>query len=537
MVETVRIVILLLVLLAAVTILARKLNFSRPILLVLAGVALALSPAELRIELSPEFVLLIVLPPLIYSAGVAMSWREFRFNLRPIILLAVGCVVFTTVAVAAVAHYALGFPWAVGFVLGAIVSPPDVVAPLAIARRLGVPRRLLTVLEGEGLVNDATALILYRFAVAAVSTGLFSLPQAGATFVVIAVGETLFGIAVAWAILRLRHWAQDPRIELTLSLLTPYVAFWIPEHIGGSGVLATVAAGLYVSWNGPRLISSATRLQGFFFWDLVIYLTEGLTFLVTGLQAWTVLERLRPDETLELLASAAIICVVVVAVRFIWVFPATYIPRWASPSLARRDPAPPWQAPFALSAVGIRGVVSLAAALALPFATAGGAPFPERDKILFLTFCVILVTLVGQGLLFQPIIRWLGLDRRRIEEQERERREEYEARRAAVRHAMERIEHLAAAGSLPHELLEPLRANHHDRLRLIERDGDGGPEGHAAAQLRQRLELELIAAEREHIYRLLHEGRLGDAARRRIERELDLEEARVRQRSLDPQED
>lgn len=537
MIETFRIAILLLVALAAVTVLARRFNLSRPILLVLAGLALALSPGEFHIELSPEFVLLVVLPPLIYTAGVAMSWREFRFNLRPILLLATGCVAFTTVAVAAVAHYALGLPWAVGFVLGAIVSPPDVVAPLAVARRLGVPRRVLTILEGEGLVNDATALILLRFAVAAVSTGVFSLAQAAGAFAAIAVGETLYGLALAWLMLRLRHWASDPRIELTLSLLTPYLAFWVPEHIGGSGVLATVAAGLYVSWNGPRLISASTRLQGFFFWDMVIYFIEGLTFLVTGLQAWVVLERLDPGKTVDLLASAAVTCVVVVVVRFVWVFPATYLPRLLIPPLARRDPSPAWQLPFALGSVGIRGVVSLAAALSLPLTISTGDPFPARDEILFLTFCVILVTLIGQGLLFRPIIRWLGLDRSRREEQERERREEFEARRAAVRRAIDRIEQIAQDAPLPDDILEPLRANHHDRLRLIERDADGGPEGHQAALLRHDLELQLITAEREQINQLLHDGRLGDAARRRIERDLDLVEARVRRGAGDPQDD
>ena len=216
-----------------------------------------------------------------------MSWREFRFNLRPITLLAFGCVVFTTCAVAAAAHYVLGLPWAIGFLLGAIVAPPDVVAPLAIARKLGLPRRILVVLEGEGLANDATALILYRFAVVAITTGAFSLTQAAGTFALIVVGEIICGIGVGWLSLRLRRWAHEPRVEITLSLITPYVAYWIPEHFGGSGVLATVACGLYMSWNGPLLISSATRLQGIFFWDLVIYLIEGFVFLLTGLQART----------------------------------------------------------------------------------------------------------------------------------------------------------------------------------------------------------------------------------------------------------
>ena len=356
----------MLAVLAAVAVAAKRLNIAPSILLVVAGIGMALIPGLPKVELAPEVVLLVILPPLIYSAGVAMSWRDFRFNLRPIALLAFGCVVFTTCAVAAAAHYLLNFDWAVGFLLGAIISPTDVVAPLAIARRLGLPRRLVVVLEGEGLANDATALVLYRFAVVAVSTGTFSLGTASGIFVLIVVGEIIYGLAVGWLSLRLRQWAHDPRVEITLSLMTPYLAFWVPAHLGGSGVLATVACGLYVSWIGPRLIPSATRLQGIFFWDLIVYLIEGLVFLVTGLQARTLIEQsarlLHPriadrDRVDDGDRHRA---------RFIWVFPATYIPRWLSPrlrqarpvaALARRRfscPSPacaastrsPWRSPF-----------------------------------------------------------------------------------------------------------------------------------------------------------------------------------------------
>src|SRR5580692_2476592 len=292
MAATIQTILFLLAVLVVVAVVARRLNTAPSILLVIAGIALALTPGLPRIELAPELVLLGILPPLIYSAGVAMSWREFKFNLRPIALFAFGCVVFTTCAVAAAAHWLLGMPLAVGFVLGAIVAPPDAVAPLSIVRQLGVPRRLTVILEGEGLANDATALILYRFAVAAAATGLFSFSKAGSEFGLIVVGEIAYGIAVGWFSLRLRRWAHDPRVEITLSLMTPYVAFLVPQQLGGSGVLATVAAGLFVSWNGPLLIPAATRLQGIFFWDLVIYLLEGFVFLVTGMQTRTLLNRM-----------------------------------------------------------------------------------------------------------------------------------------------------------------------------------------------------------------------------------------------------
>ncbi|MGB9066573.1 MAG: cation:proton antiporter, partial [Pseudolabrys sp.] len=381
----------MLAVLAAAAVIAERLKTAPSIVLMIAGIGMALIPGLPRIQLAPEVVLLVILPPLIYSAGVSMSWREFRFNLRPITLLAFGCVVFTTCAVAIAAHYLLNFSWATGFVLGAIVAPPDVVAPLAIARRLTLPRRLLVVLEGEGLANDATALILYRFAVAAAVTGTFSLPEAAGTFTLIVIGEIFYGIAVGWLSLRLRQWAHEPRVEITLSLMTPYLAFWVPEHLGGSGVLATVACGLYVSWNGPRLISSATRLQGIFFWGLLVYLVEGLVFLLTGSQARALIDRVHGISIRELVVATAWITLLVIVARFIWIFPATYIPRWVNPSLAKRDPAPPWQGPFTIGFVGVRGVVSLAAALAIPFALNNGQPFPHRDLILFITFGVIII--------------------------------------------------------------------------------------------------------------------------------------------------
>ena len=524
MTATIHTILLLLGVLVIVAIVARRLNTAPSILLVVAGIGLALAPGLPRIELAPELVLLGILPPLIYSAGVAMSWREFRFNLRPITLLAFGCVVFTTCAVAAAVHWLIGMPLAVGFVLGAIVAPPDVVAPLAIVRRLGVPRRLIVVLEGEGLANDATALILYRFAVAAVSTGIFSIGDAAGTFVLIVVGEIAYGIAIGWVSLRLRRWAADARVEITLSLMTPYVAFLVPQYLGGSGVLATVAAGLFVSWNGPLLIPAATRLQGIFFWDLLVYLLEGFVFLVTGMQTRTLLNRM--DTVLwQHLAFAVLLTVAVVIVaRFIWVYPATYLPRWLSPALRRRDPLPPWQWVFILALVGVRGVVSLAAALAIPLTTATGAPFPGRDLILFVTFGLIVVTLIGQGLVLPSVVHWLGLDQHAEAERRREHAAEHSARLEALNAAHGRLKQFVADGRVSPEALTILRARHDYRAGRLP---DNTPDSIDAASLATNLRTELIAVERAYIYRLLQEGQITDEARRRIERELDLEEASI----------
>ncbi len=454
MTAIVQTVLFMLAVLAAVAVAARRLNISPSILLVVAGIGMALIPGLPKVELAPELVLLVILPPLIYSAGVAMSWREFRFNLRPIALLAFGCVLFTTCAIAAAAHYLLNFDWAVGFLLGAIISPPDVVAPLAIARQLGLPRRIVVVLEGEGLANDATALVLYRFAVVAVSTGTFSLGEASGTFVLIVIGELIYGLAVGWLSLRLRHWAREPRVEITLSLMTPYLAFWVPAHLGGSGVLATVACGLYVSWTGPRLIPFATRLQGIFFWDLIVYLIEGLVFLVTGLQARTLIEQTHAFTIHDLLIATGWTTLIAIVARFIWVFPATYFPRWLSRRLRKRDPSPPWQAPFFLAFTGIRGVDSLAVALAIPYAILSGQPFPHRDLILFVTFGVIIITLVGQGLMLPYVVRWLGLSRIGKKEHKDEIRAELRARQAALRQVEKRLEKAIKEHDLPRDAID-----------------------------------------------------------------------------------
>src|ERR1043165_8351659 len=325
-------VLLLCFALVAVTaicaVISRRLKVAHSIVLVVTGLGLSLVPGLPRVELDPEIVMLVFLPPLLYWAGVSMSWRGFRENFEPIFLLAVGCVLFTTAAVAVVAHVVLAMPWAVACVLGAVVSPPDVVAPMAIARRLQIPNRVLTILEGEGLVNDATALIVFRFAVAAAATGTLNVAEAVGGFFAIVIGETLYGVFVGWALLRLRRWVRNTDVEVTLSLLTPYVAFWLPEILGGSGVIAAVSAGLYVSWNGSRFISASTRLQASFVWQLVTYLIEALLFLLTGLQARTVVESLGNADWAQLVLHSAIIVFLVVAVRFVWVYPAAYIPRW-----------------------------------------------------------------------------------------------------------------------------------------------------------------------------------------------------------------
>ncbi|HJS85980.1 MAG TPA: Na+/H+ antiporter [Acetobacteraceae bacterium] len=510
---------------AFAAVVARRLWVPHSILLVVLGVALAFVPGLPRVTIDPELVLLLLLPPLLYSSGVGMSWRGFRSNLRPILLLAVGCVLFTAAAVAAATHILFGLSWALGFVLGAVVSPPDSVAPMAIARRLAVPSRVLTVLEGEGLVNDATALILFSFAVAAVVKGGVSITDAALSFVVIVGGEMAWGLCVGWGLLRMRYLVCDPQVEIVLALLTPYVAFWPPHLLHGSGVLATVAAGLYVSWNGPRFIAPATRLQGFFVWGLVVYLIEGVMFLLTGLQAHVVASGITDGDWRRLVWAGLLTSAVVVLVRFVWVFPATYLPRWASARLRARDPLPPWQLPFMIGFTGIRGGVSVAAALSIPL-VAGAAPFPDRDLVLFATFCVILVTLVGQGTALPWVIVWLGLaDAGRAEAAEAKRRE-VEARIAGIDAVLARLDAVEREGAFP-EAARILRELHQERRAEFVGTADETVPGSPVADV-AALQLQLIEAERRALAQLYARDGVTDEARRRIERELDLEDARTR---------
>jgi monovalent cation/hydrogen antiporter len=521
--------LILIAVLAGTALLARRIDVAPAILLLLAGIALAFVPGMPSLELPPELVLLFVLPPLIYSAAVAMSWREFKFNLRPIILLSVGCVIFTAFAVAAATHYLIGLPWNVGFLLGAIVAPPDVVAPLAIARKLAIPRRIMVVLEGEGLANDATALILYRFAVIAISTGVFSLPKATGEFSAIVVSETIFGIAVGWFSLRVRHWARDPQVEVTLSLITPYVAYWPPEHFGGSGVIATVACGLYMSWNGPLLISAATRLQGIFFWGFVIYLIEGLLFLLTGFQMRLLYEHSKAFPLNEILTLTALVTVMIVIARFIWTFPAIYVPRMIK-RVRLRDPSPPWQWAFVISFTGVRGAVSLAAALALPLALSDGSPFPDRDLILFVAFGVIFITLVGFGLSLPMVVRWLGVAQTGRNERFAELESEVAARREALDAALKSLDRITKHREISDEVIQLLRSRNETRANQLPNSLD--PEARLLSATGTDLTRELIAAERKFIHIALRDGKITDETRRHIERDLDLEEASLANREF-----
>jgi Na+/H+ antiporter len=515
---------LLVVVLALVTV-ARRLTIPYPALLVVGGLALSFVPGLPHLTLQPELVFLLFLPPLLYSAALNTSIRDFRAKLRPIALLSIGCVLATTVVVAVVAHALVeGLTWPAAFVLGAIVSPPDAVAATAVAQRLGIPRGIVTVLEGESLVNDATALVAYRAAVAAVVTGVFVPWQAGLRVVLVAVGGVAVGWLVGWAIGWLRRRLDDPPVENTISLLTGFAAYLPAEALGLSGVLAVVTTGLYLGRQGPRIVSSRTRLQNAGMWEMVNFVVQGLIFILIGLQLRGILAALSGYPTATLVGYAVLVSLVVILARIVWIIPSTYLPLYLSRLARVADPYPPWQWVGVVAWTGMRGVVSLAAALALPLETADGAPFPGRDLIIFLTFSVIFATLVVQGLSLPPLVRWLGLGA-----DDGAEREETKARWKAARAALARLDQLVAEENAHPEVADALRARYEDRTRRYSARWEGQTDGHseAHASIHARLSRELLGVERAAIIQLRDHGVINDEVLRRVQRDLDLEEVRL----------
>ena len=540
--QQIEIIIGLLLAVAVLATLATRLKIPYPILLVLGGSALGFVPGLPQVELDPEFVFLLFLPPLLYVSAIFTSWRDFRANIRAISLLAVGLVLMTTFVVGAVVHAVTGLPWAASFVLGAIVSPTDAIAATTVAQRLGVPRRIVTILEGESLVNDATGIVAYRVAVAAVVTGAFSIWEAGLQFVVGAAGGIAVGFAVGWLVVwARRHLSEDPSVQNIVSLLTPFVAYltaeelphrlWevlheqygVPGELHFSGVLAVVTTGLYLGRKGPYIISSGTRLQGYATWELITFLLNGLIFILIGLQLRSVVEGLGEYTTSQIISYAVLVSLTVILVRIIWVFPATYVPRWFIRRIRERDPSPPWRSVLVVAWTGMRGVISLAAALALPLQTAAGVPFPDRDLIIFLTFCVILATLVVQGLSLPVLIRALGLEDDHIGD-----KEETHGRISIAEAALERLDELVEEDWVREDTAERIRGLYTYRRNRFASRFDGDPDGvEERSAVYQRLMVELLVAQRLRLVTMRDEGSIGDEVMHRIERDLDLEESRL----------
>jgi monovalent cation/hydrogen antiporter len=503
---------------------ARRLLVPYPIFLVLGGLILGFVPGVPAVRLDPELVFLIFLPPILWSAAYFTSFRDFQANLRPITLLAVGLVVATTAAVAAVAHAIVpGLPWPAAFALGAIVSPPDAVAATAVARRLRIPRRVITILEGESLVNDAAALVLYRAAVAATVTGAFVARETLVQFVLAAAGGVAIGLAIGLLTREALHHAEDSLVETAITLLAPYAAWIAAERMHASAVLACVAGGLYVRRGFSAAVPPTTRIQSRAVWELLVFVLNGVIFVLIGLQLRAIRDEGLIENPARLVVYGAVISAVAIAIRLLWVPLAAVIPRLVSPALRRRDPLPPWPSIFLLAWTGMRGIVSLAAALALPLTTAAGTPFPARDEIVVLTFAVILATLVLQGLTLGPLIRWLRLaDDATLE------LEEARARQEAARAALARLDDLAQGPAASREDIGQMQTLYTQRVqRASSIDPGAGAEAARAQAARRRLRHETLSAERRALIALRDQGVISDDVLHRLEQELDIEAIRI----------
>ena len=519
--ENVELVTLLFIAVVGLNALARRLLIPYPILLVVGGLLLALVPGLPSVRLDPDMVFFIFLPPILWAAAYFTSFRDFSANARPIALLAVGLVLATTAAVAVIAHAVVpGLGWAGAAALGAIVSPPDAVAAVAILRHLKIPRRVVVVLEGESLVNDAIALVLYRTAVGAMVTGSFSLGEAAKDFVLAALGGVAIGLAVTGLAGLALRWARDSLTEIAITLLAPYIAWSLAERAHTSAVLACVAGGLLLRRFVSSSVPPTTRLQARAVWDLLIFALNGVIFILIGLQLRTLAQSVRPGELGSLVWQGLLVSLAAIVTRMVWVPIGTWLPRQI-PSVRARDPMPPWQAVAVIGWAAMRGIVTLAAALALPLATADGRPLPLREQIILLAFIVILVTLVLQGLSLGPLVRRL-----RIPDDLTLEREEIQARERAVRAALDRLDRLQQKATAADEQLADLRQHYEERARRIAERQAGVPLSSSLAEAAfKRARHETLNAERRTLTELRDDGAISDEVFIELERELDVEAA------------
>jgi len=524
---TLETVLILMAMLAALSSATQKLRIPYPIILVFAGLVIGFIPVIPDIHLDPELVFLIFLPPLLYEAAGNVSWHEFKKYRGPISRLSIWLVFFTTTAVAFTAHYFIPhFDWPLAFVLGAIVSPPDAVAATSATRGLGLPKRLLAVLEGESLVNDASALIAYRYGVAAVLSGGFVFWQAGLQFFVVAGGGIAIGLAIGYVFTRIHTYLlDDPTIETTLTLLIPFVAYLLAEHVGTSGVLAVVSTGLYVSWHSYEIYSSQTRMRINGFWNILIFLLNGFVFILIGSQLPIILHSLKGYSLPSLIGYGLLISFAAIAARIIWIFPLAYLTAFFTRRKAGRAPNVNTRELFITSWAGMRGVVSLATALALPLHMSNGTHFPQRNVILFITFMVIFVTLVLQGLTLPFFVRWLNVR----ESARKAAQEERKVRLALATGSIDFIE-----GELSLTLLDPvlneLKESFEHQINYLNgtirlddpvRKGDNAS---SATLFKQYLESEIkiITYQRERIIQWHKDGTYSEEVIRKLEEELDI---------------
>ncbi len=511
--------------------LARYANVPYPVFLVLGGLAIGFAPGLPTVVVSPEVIFLVFLPPLLNAEAFAFSPLDLRARLRSITLLAVGLVLVTAAAVAAVAHLVAGLPWGPAFVLGAILAPTDPVAAQAVFRRLGVPERVGTVVGGESLVNDGSALVVFNVAVAAVVAGTFSFWEAGLGFVLTGGGGLLFGLLFALVVLPLWARIQDPQVLVAASLLIPYAVYVVADRLlGVSGILAVVAYGLYQGWRSPRLYPSASaRIQALSFWGVLVFLLETLLFVLVGQQLPAILGNLGGYSLSEVLLYAALVYGTLVAARFAWFFSVPYLHPVFDRLLRARYLRAPWQERLVMGWSGMRGAVSLAAALAVPLTTQAAEPFPGRDLVVFISYAAILATLVLQGLTLGPLVRRLRLGEGGGEEAG-DKLAELEARLEGAHAALARAEQTCEGAGVPPEAQERVREHYGERIR---RYAEGLRAGGATEEYREGSEAwrswrrSLIAAEREAVVAARDRGEISEEAMRRVERDLDLQESHL----------
>ena len=522
-VDQTQLILICLVAVALLTLVAQRIGVPYPILLTVCGGCLALVPHLPSIQLSPKLVFDLFLPPLLYPAAVFTSWRDFRANLRSILPLAIFLVLLTMTVTAYLFHALTGLPLAVGFVFGALVSPPDAVAALAVTKDLRVPGKIVAILEGESLVNDATSFISFRFAVAAVLTGSFSLGQASVQFLLVAAGGIGVGLVTGWLATQVQKRLDDPPVQTMFSLLTPYVAYFSGEKLHVSGILAVVIAGIYYGWRAPRVLSGRMRLQAIPVWQMVTFILNGILFMLLGLQLPQVIRALPSGSAMAVAKVAVVVLAAIVLVRFVWVFGATYLPRLLSRQFRRKNPALPWQQTALIAWVAMRGADSLAGALAIPYVLTNGAPFPGRNLILLLTFSVIFGTLVVQGLTLKPLVRGLKIMDDHVPE-----KEERMARLKANEAALTRIEDIGSSNRARPESVERLRSEYADRIRQLSRET--APEksvGRLYSKDFEELAREALQTERDTVIALRNDESINDEVLRRIQRDIDLAEARL----------
>jgi CPA1 family monovalent cation:H+ antiporter len=511
---------------AVLNALANWLQVPYPIPLVLGGLLLGLVPGIPHIQMQPDLVLLVFLPPLLYASAFFADLRALRADARPIALQAVGLVLATAAAVAVIGHELIGLSWAMAFALGAIVSPTDPAAATAIMRRVGAPRRLVNILEGESLFNDATALVAYKVAVAAAIGESVSAGDTVVEFFTEAAGGIAIGLAVGWVIAAVRQRVTDINTELTISLFSAYGAFVPASQLGVSGVLAVVACGVYLGVRAPEIASPESRMQAYGLWSTLQFLLNAALFILIGLQLPAIVDGLRGRPAGDVIGYAAAVCAAVIVVRIVWNFAVTSLIRLIDRRASQRERRAPWQNRFIGSWAGMRGAVSLAAALALPLHTHGGAPLPGRELIQFITFALILVTVVVQGLSLPWLIRRLGV----VEDGTLEEREELRARLVIARAALDRVAELEAEEWTRDGTVERVRRLYEFRQRRFKiragkiEDEDGLEEG---SLLYQRMMHEIFSAQRHALVGLRDSSEISSEVMRRVERELDLEESRL----------